>query len=42
MGLRDDSFPFLSPGWQADWTGDGFVMRPPQRVADCNQTGNPV
>ena len=23
----DDTFPVLPPGLQADWTGDGFVMR---------------
>ena len=25
--VLDDMFPFLPPGWQADWTGDDFVMR---------------
>ena len=38
--ILDDSFPFLPPGWQVDWTGDGFVMRPPQKVADRHQAGN--
>ena len=28
--------------WQVDWTGDGFVMRPPQKVADCHQAGTVV
>ena len=30
----DDTFPFLQPGWLADWTDDGLVMRPPQQEAD--------
>ena len=38
----DDTFPFLPPGWQADWTGDGFVMRPPQKGADRCLEGNVV
>ena len=33
----DDTFPFLPPGRQADWVGDGFVMRSPQKVADRHQ-----
>ena len=40
--ILDDSFPFLPPGWQADWTDDGFVMRSPQKVADHHQAGNVV
>ena len=40
--ILDDSFPFLPPGWQVDWMGDGFVMRPPQKVADRHQAGNAV
>ena len=38
----DDAFPFLPPGWQADWTGDGFVMQSPQKEADRYQAGNVV
>ena len=38
----DDTFPFMPPGWQAYWMGDGFVMRAPQKVADRHQTGNVV
>ena len=40
--ILDYLFPFLPPGWQADWTGDGFVMRPPQKGADRHQAGNVV
>ena len=40
--ILDDSFPLLPPGWQADWTGDRFVMRSPQKVADRHQAGNVV
>ena len=40
--ILDDSFPFLPLGWQADWTGDGFVMRPPQKGADRHQAENVV
>ena len=38
----DDTFPFLPPVWQAEWTGDGFVMRSPQKEADRYQAGNVV
>ena len=38
----DDTFPFLPPGWQSDWAGNGFAMRSPQKVADRHQAGNVV
>ena len=38
--ILDDSFPFLPPGWQADWTGDGFILR--LKGADRHQAGNVV
>ena len=38
----NNTFPFLLPGWQAEWTGDGFVMRSPQKEADRYQAGNIV
>ena len=38
----DDSFPFLPPGWQADRTDDGFILRLPPKGADCHQAGNVV
>ena len=38
----DDTFPLLPPGWQADWTEDGFVMRSPQKEADRYQAGKVV
>ena len=37
-----DSFPFLPPGWQIGWTGDGFILRPPPKGADRHQAGNVV
>ena len=40
--VLDDSFPFLPPGWQADWMGDGFILRPPLKGADRHQAGNVV
>ena len=38
----DDTFPFLPPGWLAEWTDDGLVMRPPQLEADQFQAENVV
>ena len=40
--VLDDLFPFLPPGWQADWTGNGFILRPSPKGADRHQVGNVV
>ena len=36
----NETFPFLPTGWQADWVGDGYVMRSLRMMADRRRMGN--
>ena len=38
----DDMLPILPPGWLAEWTDDGLVMRPPQLEDDQFRAENVV
>ena len=38
--VLDESFPFLPSGWQADRSGDEFILRPSRAGPPNQQTGN--
>ena len=37
--MLDESFPFLPVGWQADWIGDEFILRPGPMGSPSQQAG---
>ena len=42
FAVSRSGFPFLPPGWLAEWTDDGLVMKPPPLEADRFQVENVV